>query len=171
MKRVGLCVSLFALALSALTSSSAFAQGPPGGLRVNVVNTPLTVQGIVSVAAGDPVNARDTASGTSNQTDAFPYTIPAGKVLIIEYLSASAQVPAGETVWSMFISFPVVHYFVVASQGPTLGGRSVFTAAQSLRIALGPFATATVIRVRMEKNVGGTPSTFDVTLAGQLLDP
>jgi hypothetical protein len=160
-------------------SAQAIAAQPPtaGSAPVTVVNTPLpvqgtvTVQGTVSVTAGEPVNARNTVTGTTNQTDNFVYTIPAGKRLIIDYVSARATVQAGESVSGIFISFPVVHFFVVVSQGPDIGGENVFTAAQSLRVVLGPFAEPTPIRMRMEKNVGGTTSIFAATLAGQLVEP
>jgi hypothetical protein len=47
---------------------------------------------------GEPVNVFLNQHGMSNQMDVAVFTVPAGKRLIIDYLSLSARVPAGERV-------------------------------------------------------------------------
>lgn len=59
------------------------------------------------------------------------------------------------------------------AQGTDLFGKSVFTAAQSLRATIGPFPVPTDVIVRMERKMfgPGTAAELAVTLAGQLVDP
>jgi hypothetical protein len=63
------------------------------------------------------------------------------------------------------------HFFVVAPQGSDLFGKSVFTAAQSLRATIGPFPVQRDVVVRMERNASGTDASLAVTLAGELVNP
>jgi hypothetical protein len=121
--------------------------------------------------AEEPVNAFMMVTGQSNQVNNPVFTIPAGKRLVVDYMSAKAEVPAGETVSGIHINLPVVHFFLVLAQGADIFGKSVFTAAQDLRIALGPFANPRDVVVRMERNKFGTPAILGVTLAGTLVDP
>ena len=115
MKRLGdrLCWGALALALSVLPSSPAGAQGPPSGVGVKVLNAPLAV----TIVAGEQVNAFHQVAGTTNQLDNTVFTIPAGKRLVLDFVSAKADVPASQSVSAIFINLPVVHYLVVASQG------------------------------------------------------
>ena len=102
-------VLMFCAANSGL-DESAFAQvGPAGGLNVNVVNTPLPVQGSVNInsSPANPLNVIDvdqatrqffghalgcTIQNTSNcQSDAF--VIPAGKIGVIEDFSGTCTTP------------------------------------------------------------------------------
>jgi hypothetical protein len=80
-------------------------------------------------------------------------------------------VPAGESVSSISINLPVLHFFVVATQGSDLFGKSVSTAAQSLRVTIGPFPVPREVVVRMERNAFGTDASLAVTLAGELVNP
>ncbi|MCP3140834.1 hypothetical protein [Pyxidicoccus xibeiensis] len=127
--------------------------------------------GAATVAAAEPVNVFKEVSGSSNQIDNQVFTIPAGKRLAIDYLSAMGKVPAGDSVSGLFINRPVVHFFVVADQGTALSGRRVFTAAQSLNATLGPFPVPTGVVIRMERTTFGSEASLAVSLAGQLLSP
>ena len=140
-----------------------------GCTAVQVTNTPLPVVDV----GGQPVNVFNTVTSESNQVDNQVFTIPAGKRLRIDYVSARGVVPAGDSVSGIHVNLPVVHAFVVTAQGLNVNGRSVFTAAQSLRATLGPFPNATNVVVRMERSMfgPGNGATLLVTLAGQLLDP
>ena len=67
--RLALCVSVLAVVLSVPASSPAVDPGPPGGLNVNVVNTPLPVQGTVNVGnfpASSTVTGSVSITGTPN---------------------------------------------------------------------------------------------------------
>ena len=121
--------------------------------------------------AAEPVNAFNQVISQSNQVDNHVFTIPPGKRLVVDYVSARGVVPSGESVSGIFINLPVVHFFMVLAQGADISGKSVFTAAQDLRIALGPFAGRSNVMVRMERTAFGTPANLEVTLAGTLVDP
>jgi hypothetical protein len=151
----------------------------PPTQSVHVTNTPLPVhvtnQSLtVTITSGEPVNAFNQVSNQlSNQIDNHVFTIPAGKRLVIEYLSAKGTVPAGDSVSGVQINNPVVHFFPVTAQGTDISGKSVFTAAQSFHTTIGPFSVPTDVVVRMERNLfgPGTEAALAVTLAGQLLNP
>jgi hypothetical protein len=116
---------------------------------------------------GEPVNVLASTSSMSNQIDVAVFTVPVGKRLIIEYLSLSAEVPAGQRVTGFLINLPVVHFFVVFPQGRNITGSDVFTAAQALRVVIEPGQT---IRVRAERDAFGTNARLAVTLAGTLVN-
>jgi hypothetical protein len=128
----------------------------------------------VTVASGEPVNAFNQVSNTlSNQADNHVFRIPAGKRLVIDYLSAKGTVPAADSVSGIHINNPVVHFFVVTAQGTDISGKRVFAAAQSIHTTIGPFPAPTDVVVRMERNMSGpgAEATLGVSLAGQLLNP
>ena len=127
----------------------------------------------VTVVPGESINAFKQVPGTSNQVFNRVFTIPAGKRLLIEYVSAKGTVPAGDEVFGIHINNPVVHFFVVSDQGTDLFGKKVFTAAQPLRATIGPFVEPTDVVVRMERKKFGQefPAELAVTIAGQLVDP
>jgi hypothetical protein len=125
----------------------------------------------VSPSVPEPINASNAVTSQSNQVDNHVFTIPAGKRLVVDYVSARALVSTGESVSSILINLPIVHFFVVATQGSDLFGRSVFTAAQSLRVSIGPFPVPRDFVVRMERNTSGTDAILAVTLAGELVNP
>ena len=143
--------------------------------------TLVTITGVIlacsrgSMAASpnapEPINASHAVTSQTSQVDNPVFTIPAGKRLVVDYVSARGLVPAGESVSSISINLPVVHFFVVATQGSDQFGKSVFTAAQSLRVTIGPFPVARDVVVRMERNTSGTDAIFAVSLAGELVHP
>jgi hypothetical protein len=149
-----------------LVVASGSAAAPPSQ-PVHVTNTPLPV---TVATTGAPVNAFSRVSSPANQVDNTVFTIPVGKRLVIEYISARATVPSGQRVSAIHLNIPVVHFLVVAAQGTDLGGDNVFTAAQSLRITVGPFGVPMGVVVRTDRNAFGISATLDVTLAGQLID-
>src|SRR5262245_46129114 len=125
----------------------------------------------VSPNAPEPINESNPVASTTSQVDNPVFTIPGGKRLVVDYVSARGLVPAGESVSSISINLPVAHFFVVATQGADQFGKSVFTAAQSLRATIGPFPVQRDVAVRMERNAFGTETILAVTLAGQLVTP
>ncbi len=125
----------------------------------------------VSPNAPEPINVSNTVTSQTSQVDNPVFTIPAGKRLVVDYVSARGSVPAGESVSSISINLPVAHFFVVATQGADQFGKSVFTAAQSLHVTIGPFPVQRDVVVRMERNAFGTEAILAVTLAGELVTP
>ena len=154
---LSIVLALASLAVLAMVwaPEPAVAQGPPGGLGVNVVNTPLPVTGSVTVAPGtsvqidntvaDPVRVRnvndaiqpvqestncDLPASTIGCGPTTIYTVPAGKRLVIEYASLNAFciLPGESVVLSIFTS--------------TGGGASVAHVANIAPPAPGPGTTA-----------------------------
>jgi hypothetical protein len=118
------------------------------------------------------VNAfNEVFNNLSNQVDNHVFTIPAGKRLAIDYLSAKGTVPAGDSVSGVQINNPVVHFIPVVAQGLDISGKSVFVAAQGFHTTIGPFPVPRDVVVRMERKMfgAGTEAALAVTLAGQLL--
>src|SRR2546428_14134903 len=70
--RLGLCLSVLAVALRAPTSRAAD-PGPPSGLSVKVLNTPLPVTGPVSVGNLPPTQS---ISGSAPLTNTPGATVP-----------------------------------------------------------------------------------------------
>ena len=151
---------------------------PPTGMtRLSAALTSSLVLGLTWVLLsptsasaqldGEPVNVFVWTNSTSNQINVDVFTVPLGKRLIIEYLSLSAEVPAGQRVTRFLINLPVVHLFVVFPQGRNLFDRDVFTAAQALRVVIEPGQT---IQVRAERNAYSTQAWLLVTLAGMLVN-
>src|SRR5262245_18383652 len=124
----------------------------------------------VSPNAPEPINVSNAVASQSNQVDTPVFTIPAGKRLVVDYVSARALEPAGE---SVLILQPPAHTLLRRGFDPRadLQGRSVFTAAQSLRAAIGPFPVQRDVVVRMERSAFGTPAILAMTLAGELVNP
>ncbi|QSQ19788.1 hypothetical protein JY651_31450 [Pyxidicoccus parkwayensis] len=142
----------------------------PAVAQPSQVATPSSA---AATTPAEPVNAFKQISSASNQTDNHVFTIPAGKRLVIDYVSAKGEVPAGDSVSDIHLNNPVVHFFVVSTQGTDINGKSVFSAAQSLHVTLGPFPRPTDVVVRMERRTfgPGNEATLAVSLAGSLLTP
>ena len=115
------------------------------------------------------VNAfNEVFNNLSNQVDNHVFTIPAGKRLAIDYLSAKGTVPAEDSVSGVQINNPVVHFIPVFAQGADMSGKTVFVAAQGFHTTIGPFPVPRDVVVRMERKMfgAGTEATLAVTLAG-----
>lgn len=107
--RLALCVSVLAVTLSV---PSTWAAGPPGGLSVDVVNTPsnpvpVTLQGTSTVSGNvvvtntplpvqdirEPFQASNLSNSGADAALSFP-AVPAGKRLVIEHVSAEVNITA-----------------------------------------------------------------------------
>ena len=85
---LALCLGVLAV-LSVPTSSPAVDPGPPGGLNVNVVNTPLPVQGTVNVGnfpASTNVNVVNTPTVHVSGTVQTQAGIPSGAFSVADVL-------------------------------------------------------------------------------------
>ena len=105
---------VLAAVLGVSTSGPVGAQspGPPGGLGVNVLNTPLPVSGTVGISgntATNPLLVRDmdnparmpytdalsVAIGNGSSGNTFNFAmVPSGKLLVIEFVSIQAGMPS-----------------------------------------------------------------------------
>jgi hypothetical protein len=145
-------LSVLALIGTIMNSHQAAAQGPPNGLAVNIVNpVPVPVSGNVGItgnSAANPLIVEDriepvsffTSCNTSGDScTGNPYTVPPGKLLIIEYLSAGvAQLPAGEGIQVIiFDATPGTHDQFFHMNFPT-GVGSKATVGQLTRLYFSP---------------------------------
>jgi hypothetical protein len=215
MKRaVGLCVIVLAVAFTVPKSSLAADPGPAAGINVNVVNTPLPVQGTVNVGnfpASSTVSGSVSITGTPNvkvtNTRSAPvltrdvdnpalqpfqnsqvistpagllggdgtFTVPAGKRLVIEFLSFQGSWPAGQATTRLFIGVCnsgggqcQTEFFLPAiSQGPDFGGNSLFAASSPMRLYADP---GTDVTVSVRRNATAGTGLAVVAISGYLVD-
>ena len=171
------------LAVATAWATASLAQGgPPGGLNVNVLNTPLAVTGTVTVAnsasAQIPKRFNGTIFDSTSLTNVIPKdAVPAGKVLVVSYVSAhgvanntAAHLTAGEcTMW--LISTPEL-----STQGGLPVTPGVFNGAVSQATYLPINAGESVsLSCFASGTLGGTffpnlPTTWWVSLSGYLTD-
>lgn len=152
---------------------------------VNGASDPVPVTGTVSVAnLGDsPLPVRDvdspgrqpvTAEGSCSGSgcSATVYTVPAGKRLIVEYASITANIPAGKVArWRLFtnnagqqgteLNFPL-------TQPPVIFGIiSQSTAGQQVRL----YAEAgSEVRMNGTTSDNAMPSNYIFSISGYLVD-
>jgi hypothetical protein len=183
-------VGLLALvgAISVLTPRSGFGQKAstqptpiPPPVNVNVVNTPLPVTGTISVGnLGDsplPVRdvdnpARQPVSATANcsestgtNCEATIYSVPAGKRLVIEYVSFQARVPFGQVAYMSITGGP---YFPFSQPAVSFPGANVVRFAEQVRLYSEP---GTTLVVQGERTGSGLSSTnFSFFISGYLVD-
>lgn len=170
----------------------AISLAPSNPQNVKVVNTsaeavPVTVNGTPTVQVGNssanPVLIRniDTAArqpyhatisapfvaGNDVAGSASSLVVPAGKRLVIKYVSADADVPVGQVVVGTFLAGrPELDYvFVLSRQASGNGFDEIYAAAQPMEIWLDPGDLIDMIFVR-----NGTLGTGNarVTISGYL---
>lgn len=155
-----------------------------------------TIAGTVSLAAGSSVsvantmasavpivNSNDarqpfqkTAVGTQNGTNASTLTIatvPAGKRLVIEFISVSGQVPPGQHV--EFFHLDTVagpfgaasHDLLVNAQPDAVIGDALFRASQQVRVYAD---TGTQVSVMVRRNSNAGSASYGATISGYLVD-
>lgn len=139
-------------------------------MGVNVLNTP-TVH--VSAPAVQPFQAYRvfTESGTNVTTASFG-TVPAGKRLVIEYVSFTGQVPPGEHVELMDISTSVggngaQFQMLVNPQPDAVIGDAIFRASQTVKIYADPGTMVTSV-VRRSSSAG--TASYGLSISGYLVD-
>jgi hypothetical protein len=140
-----------------------------GTANVNVTNSPLPVRDVDS--AWEPVQFETSCSNDQlvcNGVDA--YTVPAGKLLVIEYAAVqAAPLPPGEAAF-MDISTVVGGSSVLFAVPPpplVLGGRSF--QGQTVRLYANP-STNVTLRARRLSGASGAPVTsYLLSFAGRLV--
>ncbi len=201
---------VLAVVLGFVTSGQVGAQdpGPPGGLDVHVVNTPLPVTGTVGISgtptvnlgagntvgingtvkvgnsASSPVLVRDVDDAarsafhasadvgipdTRSEGLATITTVPAGKRLVIEYVSILAQAPTGQKLFAqitVFVDSVGQNHFITLTPQGAFSSTDVFTAAQPTRLYAdaGTNVTASLFRNATTGVVGNT-----VAISGYLV--
>jgi len=212
-------LSVLVIAVGAPITSFAVDPGPPGGLNVNVVNTPLPIQGTVtgtvtvsgtssvnvvntplpvqgtvtgSVSitnpATNPVLVRDVDNParhafqqevdvTFNAGETFvnpTIDVPAGKRLVVEYVSITACLPAGQKLTNAEIRTgatggnPFVAMIVTPGSTACADLFDGFTASQMVRFYKDAGMGGLVVSVG--RNVGTDFGSVDSTIVGYLVD-
>ena len=162
--------SVFVSLVAALTLSVATLAAPAEVVVVNEPAKPVPV----SINETQPFQA---AAGTTqlsgNAGSLTLATVPAGKRLVIEYVSAGGQVPPGQFVELFNISTAtdfngtVVHDLIVLSQPPAFNGDSVARACQQLRLYA---SSGTTVRVFFRRSSPAGTASFHATISGYLVD-
>jgi hypothetical protein len=170
-------------------------QAAPSDKDVVVINTPAqpvptaaqgttTVAGTVSLAPGTTVNVlsndarqpfQAAASQVQNGTNVSTLTIatvPAGKRLVIEFISLSGQVPPTQHVELMQVltvtdTGGVFHDMLIHEQPDAVIGDALFRSVQSLRL----YANAgTQINVVLRRSSSIGQATYGASISGYLVD-
>jgi len=190
----GFTVLVVALLLASPLTSNAV----PSEKDVRVINTTLepvptaaqgttTIAGNVNVAnstanpvpvsfTSDPFQPFQGAAGTTetgtNVSTVNVATVPAGKRLVIEFVSMTGQVPAGQHVEIMEITTSsgiggVSHAFVIHAQPDAVSGDALFRANQSLKL----YANAgTQVSALFRRSSTLGQANYHLTISGYLVD-
>jgi hypothetical protein len=140
--------------------------------NVHVANTtPIPVSFTSQPLAPFQTAASTTESGTNVSTLTVT-TVPAGKRLVIEWVSMIGQVPAGQHVELMDLTVSngpggVSHQFVIQSQPDAVIGDALFRANQSLKL----YADAgTQVSALFRRNSNAGSANYGITISGYLVD-
>ncbi len=172
-----------------LLVSAPLGNAVPGDKDVRVVNTtaePVPIAGTVQVATTSPVpvvNINDArqpyqlaTNSTQNGTNVSLVTIgtvPAGKRLVIEFVTMTGQVPPGQHVEIFQITTVtdpiggVTHDLLVNPQPDAVIGDALFRASQQVKL----YANAgSQVKVLFRRNSSAGLATFGATISGYLVD-
>jgi len=170
-----------AFATACLATASLAQQGPPGGLSVNVTNTPLPVTGVVTtsgtinvgntqalaaaIAAANAQVLRGTPVAFLLQNAGSTFSVPVGQRLVIEYISGTCTV------------FPKNFLSIGATTNGTKMNHSFSLPVVNGPVAIGvaaEFGDLVKIYADPGTNVvleGGTDVCVNLTVSGRLVTP
>ena len=115
-------------------------------------------------------------AGTNGSTVTVA-TVPAGKRLVIEFVSATGQLPPGQQVvaWRINTIAPPTggqtHELLINAQPPFVNGDALFRASQQVRLYADPGATAGAdVRALFTRNTSAGQALFLMTISGYLVN-
>jgi hypothetical protein len=155
---------------SSTVSGSVSITGTPTVNVASTTNTPLLVRDVDR--PGRLASYADTAgSPFGTEFDAVPSfkAVPAGKVLVVEYVSAIATLGSGENITRFALTWGGnTHYFPMNHQGQFNDGNETFIASQPIRFSVG---ATDGLAVLVGRNVA-TNSTDEIlaSISGYLVD-
>lgn len=182
------------LVAALLLASPPASQAVPSDKDVRVINTTfdpvqtaITNTPSVTVAnsaanpvpvslTSEPLDPFQTAASTTetgtNVSTLNVTTVPPGKRLVIEFVSMTGQVPAGQHVEIMEITTSnslggVSHPFVIHPQPDAVSGDALFRANQSLRLYANGGTQVTAL-FRRSSTLG--TANYGLTISGYLMD-
>jgi hypothetical protein len=103
-------------------------------------------------------------------------TVPAGKRLVIEFVSATGQLPPGQHVaaWQITTIAPptggATHDLLVNEQPPFVNGDALFRTSQQVRLYANSGSTVGDVRVGFSRSSSVGIGQFHVTISGYLVD-
>lgn len=145
----------------------------------NQVQLPYTLNNPLPVRDADPArqpfqnSASDTQEPGTNGSLITIATVPVGKRLVIEFLSASAQMPPGQhlVVCQINTIAPpfggLTHELLINEQPNFVNGDALFRASQQVRLYADPGSN---VRALMTRDSSAGQALFLATLSGYLVD-
>ena len=159
---------------------AAHAQKPEEAKNVNIVNTPnVNVANTPKVLNANDSNVFQESRVENNFTDdlkVFSYIVPAGKRLVIEYASLTANIGRGEKVRAFVRggnSFQDAIHPIIMTFQMTVGTNDLFVGSQPLKLYAEPGTTVEVLVSRRDAaNTGAvTPNgNLHASISGYLVD-
>ena len=171
---------ILTVVLSSVTSGPVGAQdpGPPGGLHVKVVNTPTAPALVRDVdnPARQPFQPNvGITIGDGAPAGGALLDVPSGKQLVIEYVSASVQLPTGQKVRELRVATlqgsTVLSHFLGATFQATVGGSTtvdIFILSQVTRLYSNPGTSSVEFSV-IRNNSSGT-GFYSLSISGYLVN-
>ena len=153
----------------------------PGTQNVNVVNTP-NVNVVNTIASSVPVRDVDNptrqpfhaevvggfADGASTTGDITIATVPAGKRLIIEYVSGFGEMLGNDSLVSLAVD--QFHLRITRQGSNADGSRDYFVASQLVRMDFSHPGEAVSVLGERDSNLGENPSSVTFTISGYFVD-
>lgn len=147
----------------------------PASNTVQLANTAASPVPVVNINdAGQPFQAGASITQAGTNVSLLDIaTVPTGKRLVIEFISATGQVPVGQHVELMEINTVtdpfggLTHQLLVHAQPPAVIGDSLFRANQQLRLYANAGSQVKAL-FRRSSNAGN--GVFVVTISGYLVD-
>ena len=135
------------------------------------INGTVAVMNINDAAQPFQASASADQSGT-NVSTLNVATVPAGKRLVIEWVTMGAQVPPGQHAEILSITTSSgtgghSHSFVIHPQPDAVIGDAIFRANQSLRLYANPGTTVSAL---FRRNTSAGTANWGVTISGYLVD-
>lgn len=135
------------------------------------VASPLEIRDLDNPAR-QPFQAGSSCSTTSDGCFGSFITVPAGKRLVIEYMSMLADIPAGQVaLWQVRTTVGGQHVHFLPQSAPAvagfIGSPGVAAVSQQVRLYADP---GSVLILSFTRNGTGTQAHFDATISGYLVD-
>jgi hypothetical protein len=147
--------------------------------NVNVINTPnVTVSNTPKVLNANDSNIfQETRlkNGTNDPQEVFSYAVPAGKRLVIEFVSVNATIGEGEKMHAFIRGggFTDAIHPIIMNFQVTVASRDLFAGAQLMRMYAEPGTTVEILVSRRDAAdtgaVGGN-AFIETSISGYLVD-
>jgi hypothetical protein len=139
----------------------------------NTLTSPLPVRDVDFGRQPFQDSASDTQQPGTNASTITIATVPAGKRLVIEFLSALAQMPAGQSLVGCQINTiappfgGVTHELLINEQPAFVNGDALWRASQHLRLYADPGSS---VRMLVTRDSSAGQALFLATVSGYLVD-